>query len=142
MSTQDVPWTTLLTIPCLLSCQRGLRKNSSTSRITTDTRSLPCNMLTSQECPSMSAMCETCLETSISSAIKLTKNFPLTRKFKKPVNSNMVSSPIRARVLGASLPICSKKLESEGTPSPSITWKECVKVKTNLYMPLTISLNT
>ena len=138
----SVLWTTLPMMNCLLSYQRGLRKNSTTSRITTDTRSLHWIMLTREDSLLMSEMCETCLETSTSSATRLTLNYAPTRKCKRPASSSTVSSAIHARELGVSSPIFSRKLESRETPSPSTTWKGTAQAKTSLCMPLTINSNT
>ena len=142
VSTHNVPWTKLLTIADLLSYQRGLSKNFTTSRITTDTRSRPCNMLTRRDSPLMSAMCETCLETSTSSVTRLEKNYAHTKKQWRLVSLSTVSSVIHAKVLGVNSAIYSRKLESRETPSPSITSKGTALPKTNLCMLLTTNSST
>ena len=142
VSTHNVPWTMLLTIPNLLSYQRGLRKNFTTSRITTDTRSRPCNMLTRGDSPLMSATCETCLETSTSSVIRLELNSAHTKKQWRQVSLSTVSSVIHAKVLGVNSANYSRKLESRETLSPSITSKGTARPKTNLCIALTTNSNT
>lgn len=142
VSTHNVPWTMLLTIVILLSYQRGLRKNFTMSRITTDTRSRPCNMLTRGDSPLMSATYETCLETSTSSATRLEQNCAHTKKQWRLVSLSMASSVIHAKVLGVNSAIYSRKLESGETPSPSITSRGTELPKTNLCMPQTTNSNT